>query len=296
MPLVLLARAVALLPWSSLRWLGALIGAIAGSILRIRRAHVLAAAHRARLSDPPAVARGMYASLGTAVFEFLWLVGRRTAHRSLLIPSARASAVLHKYGGASRSRGVVIATAHTGNWDLVACAAAAHLPLTVVTKRLSVGWLDRFWQRERAVRGIELLHGAGAFRGAALALSRGRSVAVLIDQAPDRSTAVATASFMGQRVFCDLMPALLAARTGAPLVLALGYRNADGAHAVDVPLTLEPPAKPSRAWVEEATRRLNDALEAFVRERPSQWLWLHRRWKSVPSRPARRVAAAPLVC
>src|SRR6266487_4017948 len=75
MPLVLLARAVALLPWSSLRRAGALIGTLAGSVLRIRRAHVEAAVRRAGFGDVTAVARGMYVSLGTALLEFLWMVG-----------------------------------------------------------------------------------------------------------------------------------------------------------------------------------------------------------------------------
>jgi KDO2-lipid IV(A) lauroyltransferase len=272
------------------------IGAIAGSALRIRRAHVLSAARRAGLSDPRAIARGMYASLGTALVEFLWLSGRGSAPASLVTFGRGAKAVLKKREKTIGARGMVIATAHTGNWDLVARAAASELPLTVLSKRLRVGWLDRFWQHERSRWGIELLHGAGSFRGAAVALRRGRSVALLIDQAPDRSTTVSSASFMGQNVLCDLMPALLAARTGAPLVLALGYRRGDGAHAVDVPLVLDPPVTPSRAWVEDATRRLNDALESFVREHPTQWLWLHRRWKSAPPRPPRRVAAAPAVC
>ena len=76
MPLILLARAVARLPWFSLRRAGALIGAVCGSILRIRRAQVESAVRRAGVGDVSKVVRGMYASLGTAALEFLWMVGR----------------------------------------------------------------------------------------------------------------------------------------------------------------------------------------------------------------------------
>ena len=231
---------------------------------------------RAGLEGVPAAARRMYASLGTALFEFLWMAGRRASPVFAVRLTDRARAVLES------RRGIVIATAHTGNWDLVACAAAqGHLPLTVVTKRLRVGWLDRLWQTERAARGIELLDGEDVFGRATRSIARGRGVAVLIDQAPERSSAVTEARFLGEKARCDMMAALLAARTGATLILALGRRQADGVHLVDVPLVLDPPARATRAWAEQATRAANAELERFVRGDPSQWLWLHRRWKAL---------------
>jgi KDO2-lipid IV(A) lauroyltransferase len=298
MPLVLLARAVAFLPWWSLRRLGGLIGFLAGSVLRIRRAHVEASVRRAGIGRPDHVARAMYASLGTSVFEFLWMVGRRGRAFSHVTLSERAERALEAHGvttGAAKA--MVIATAHTGNWDVVACASAERrVPLAVITKRLRVAWLDRFWQGERATRGIELLHGVGVLADAVRCLERGRSVAALIDQAPERTLSVTRTSFLGKLADCDRTPALLSARARVPLALALGYRRPDGTHEIDIPLVIHPPPRPSRAWVEEATRRLNDELEAFVRARPSQWLWLHRRWKLAPEPARREVAASFAVC
>jgi KDO2-lipid IV(A) lauroyltransferase len=290
MPLVLVARAVAFLPWSWLRAAGALLGAFAGSFLRIRRAHVERAIRGAGIDDARAVVRGMYASLGTALFEFLWMVGRPRAPLTVVRFTARAQETLD--ARLASGRGIVVATAHTGNWDLVACASASRVPLAVVTKKLKVGWLDRFWQSERASRGVVLLHGEGAFRGAVRALSGGRSVAMIVDQAPEQGSAFVKAPFMGEPANCDLVPAMLAVRARVPLVLALGSRNADGTHEVDIPLVVDPPERPSRAFVEETTHRINEALETFVRRHPSQWLWLHRRWKEVPPPPASATASA----
>ncbi len=240
---------------------------------------------RAGLTDVAARARAMYASLGTAIFEFLWLAGKGAPPTSALVIGERARAVLAEYGRehqrGERARGLVVATAHTGNWDFMACALARdHIELSVVTKRLSARSLDAFWQERRAALGVDLLHGAGVFGRAVHAVERGRAVAVLIDQAPERCSATTELSFLGQPAVCDTMPALLSARTGAPLVLALASRLPDGRHRVDVPLVLDPPSRPTRRWVDDATRTLNVALEGFVREYPSQWLWMHRRWKT----------------
>jgi KDO2-lipid IV(A) lauroyltransferase len=276
-----LCRAVGWLPWRWLRWPGGALGLLVGSILRVRRRHVELAMARAGISSVPRTARGMYASLGTALLEFLWMVGRGTTPAFAVRLTDRARAAIRRPDG----RGIVIATAHTGNWDLVACTCAqGELSLSVVTKRLSVGWLDRIWQDERAARGIELLHGEGVFAAALVAVARGRAVAVLVDQAPERASAVVETSFLGEKARCDAMPALLAARGGAPLVLALGRRGADGVYEVDVPLVLEPPEHARGAWVADATRAINQRVESFVFAHPDQWLWLHRRWK--PATPA----------
>jgi Kdo2-lipid IVA lauroyltransferase/acyltransferase len=178
----------------------------------------------------------------------------------------------------SRGRGVVIASSHTGNWDLAACTMAREVELLVVTKRLSVRWLDRFWQSTRAAMGVRLTGAHGAVARARATLGRGGAVAMMIDQVPSPRHALEV-EFLGQRAFADRAPAALAAASGAPLVVAASRRTARGHHELVVLDVVVPPARPSRAWIDDATRRTTRGLDAFVRAYPSQWLWMHRRWK-----------------
>jgi KDO2-lipid IV(A) lauroyltransferase len=273
-----LAWLVGRLPWGALRPLGWLLGVLAFDLLRIRRAHVIASMRRARI-DPRMHARASYVSLGVGVFELLWLTGRADAP---LAPLVRVDGLERFEAARALGRGVVVATAHTGNWDLAGCACAARTPLAVVTKRLSTRGLDAFWQAARARRGLDLI---AAPDGGVLAAIRARlgpdgSIALLVDQDPERTRGVTAAPFLGEIAAHDLLPATLAARRRAPIVLAFARREADGGHVVEIVDVLVPPRGANRAWIVEATRTIAARLEAFVRREPSQWMWLHRRWKT----------------
>lgn len=266
------------------RRLGAALGWLAGSALRIRRREVVARLARAGFFDAERVASSMYASLGAGLVELLLtaLPGERSLGRVRLTP--RAQQALEQV----RASGAVVATAHTGNWDLAACAVASVAPLWVVSKRLRVRWLDRLWQALRARRGVRLLDARGALDAGRKALDAGALVAMIIDQAPERASGVLVAPFLGQPARHDLAPALLAARSEKPFALALARRLDDGSHEVDVPLLLLPPPRAGRPWAEDATQAAATALESFILRYPAQWLWLHRRWKDAPALPPRR--------
>ena len=275
-----LAWVVACLPWSWLRALGAALGFLAGSVLRIRRRHVEASLRAAGLADT--IAPRVYASLGTGVFELLWLAGRRPeAVDACFTVAPEAAAALAR--AREDGRGVVVATAHTGNWDLAACAMARRLApatLTVVTKRLSWKALDRWWQGLRAARGVALAHTEGATAAVRAALGTGGVVALMVDQSPERSSGVATFPFLGTAAKHDLAPVLLAARARAPVVVLLTRRTREGHHRLELVDVIEAAElRGGHGAVERAAERIARGIERFVREHPEQWLWLHRRWK-----------------
>lgn len=232
---------------------------------------------RAGVESARAEASAMYRSLGTSVCEFLWLAGHgddAMRHVSIDPPSrARWQDVL------AMNRGVVIAASHTGNWDLAACAIARTIELLVVTKRLAVRSLDRLWQVTRARRGVGLVSDRGALAQARAVLARGGAVAMMIDQVPDSLRHAQRVVFLDQAAWVDRAPATLAARAGAPLVVAASRRDRSGDHVLEVLEILVPPRRAGQAWVDQATGQATQALDRFVRARPSQWLWLHRRWR-----------------
>jgi KDO2-lipid IV(A) lauroyltransferase len=285
-----LALLVGLLPWGALAALGRAVGWFAGSVLGVRRAHVESAMSAAGVEAPAREAGAMYESLGRSALEFLWVArrAREFAPHVVMDPSSAAPWRAALEGG----RGVVIAASHTGNWDLAACAVAGDVELLVVTKHLSAPSIDRFWQSTRARQGVTLTGAEGALSRGREVLRRGGAVAMMIDQAPSSRRHTVAVEFLGQPALAERAPAALAAAAGAPLVVAAARRSASGQHVLHVLQMIEPRgSQPARAWIAEATVAATRSLEAFVRAHPSQWLWLHRRWKQ-PEPGAASVAAA----
>jgi KDO2-lipid IV(A) lauroyltransferase len=270
---------------------GAVLGWIAGSVLRIRRAEVEAAL---RASGVPAAgdhARAMYRSLGTSAAEFLWLAGRGNGACPHARIDGRSKALLA--AALSAGRGVVLAASHTANWDLAACALAGALradaagDLLVITKHLRARGLDRFWQEVRAGRGVALADAVGAMTRARAILERGGAVAMMIDQVPASLRHAVRGVVLGRPAWIDRSPATVAARWQAPLLVTAGRRDAAGEHHLSVLGVFEPPPRAGRAWITATTLAASAALDAFVRANPDQWLWLHRRWRDplVPAGP-----------
>jgi KDO2-lipid IV(A) lauroyltransferase len=89
--------------------------------------------------------------------------------------------------------------------------------------------------------------------------------------------------FFGTKAATTPGPAVLALRTGAHLVPIFMLREGPGKHR----LIVEEPIEPVRTGNQEAdviatTQKCADVLEKYVREYPSQWFWVHRRWRSQP--------------
>jgi KDO2-lipid IV(A) lauroyltransferase len=278
-----LAALAGLLPWRALRLVGAVLGWLAGSLLRIRRRHVESAMRTAGVVGVRAQTRAMYRSLGTSAAEFLWMASRgEEALEHVTIDAASRVAWSESL---ARGRGAVVAASHTGSWDLAACAMAREVPLLVITKRLSLRSLDRFWQSTRARAGVALAPPLGAVRPARAMLARGGAVVMMIDQAPVSRGQAIRDEFLGRPAWIDRAPAALAARSRAPLVVAAARRDRGGEHVLHVLEVMVPPARPGRAWIDGATAAASRALDAFVRRYPSEWLWLHRRWKALDEAP-----------
>jgi len=262
--------------------LGALLGRVAFA-LRIRRTIALENLARAFPERSPreltTLAADAYAQLGRSLVEVA-LAGSMTDER--LDELVRFDGWERYLAARHRGRGVVVAVAHFGNWELLARACARRgVPLTAITRKLRGRANQRLLAARRA-GGLRELPDKGS-TGAALALlRRGETLAVVVDQnmLPRRGIFV---DFFGVPACTTPAAAVLSLRSGAPLIAAFPVREADGRHRVLVVGPFEaPPGARGHDAVQVLTQAVTRAVEDAVRAHPAQWFWVHRRWKTRP--------------
>lgn len=269
--------------------LGRRLGDIAWLALPRRRRLALANLARAfpgaSAAERRRLCRASFRHLGAMVVELARLLARPLDDTLARIAFEGREHLDAAMGASGR---VLLLTAHLGNWEML---SAAHrlMPyaLSVVVRPLDVPALDALTAALRRKTGVELIDKRGASRSVLEALRGGRMVGILMDQNATRREAVFV-PFFGCPASTSRGLALLALRTGAPVVPVFARREPDGRHRVVFEPALPRPATndPELAVV-ELTAQCNEAIERAVRRAPEQWLWIHDRWRTRPPDNAR---------
>jgi len=109
-------------------------------------------------------------------------------------------------------------------------------------------------------------------------LRRGGIVTLLLDQ--DAGKSGVRVDFLGRPASTWAGAARLALRTGCPLVPVAIVRQSSGGHVLRIGKTVAVgDLGRSEQDVVRLTQRCSHAVEAYILENPTQWYWVHRRWK-----------------
>ena len=175
-------------------------------------------------------------------------------------------------------RGVLVATAHLGNWELSAFAhALMTAPMNVVVRPLDNPLLDAMVEHRRALTGNRPIGKKNFARAILKALSGNQAVGILIDQNAGLDDGVFV-DFFGVPASAGTGFAKFAAHSGAAVLPGFALW-----HEKEQRYVLRfYPAIEMTGDVTRDTQALQSQLEAVIREYPDQWLWVHRRWKTRP--------------
>jgi KDO2-lipid IV(A) lauroyltransferase len=232
-------------------------------------------------SEVRRIARDSFRHLVTCAVEILHLP--REAQRRGLGQIVTLSGREHFDSAIAAGKGLIVATAHMGNWEVVgAMCRELGVPSTTVYRPLDNPLLDRWIRRTRASVGQSMVPKEGALRPLLKTLRGGGMVVLLVDQ--DARSHGVFAPFFGAPASTIPTPAELALRTGATILTGASVRTGPGFR---YDLHFDPPVDVKDTGDHQAdlvriTTEINARIERVVRRAPEQWLWSHRRWKTKP--------------
>ena len=179
----------------------------------------------------------------------------------------------------SRGKGVIIYTAHLGNWEwLGAMVSFLGYPLTAIVQRQHNKSFDRSINKLRRSKGVRILYTRKmSQRDAYLALKNNECLYLLGEQYPLSNGWPVT--FFGQSTYAFSGVVRFAQKTGASIVPTFMVREGWRKHRLIFFKPYQVEKDMDQAEQERILQELTDQIEAMIRKHPEQWLWIHERWR-----------------
>lgn len=281
----LVAELLGLLPRPIARTLGAGIGRLAfRATPRLRRTglrNLEIAFPGMPTPDREKILRRVYRNLGWHLAEFCQMPRYTRSNTSSFV---HYDGLEHYLQARDEGKGVLIATAHLGAWELSSFYhSLMGYPIAVVARTLDNVYINRFVNKIRCLHGNRVIDKDEFARGLLTSMRRGETVGILMDtnMTPPQGAFV---DFFGCPAATGTGVIRIARKTGAAVLPGFllwdeesrGYVLHFGSR-VSLPSTGD-----FESDVVAGTAILTKVLEEWIRRYPDQWLWVHRRWKTRP--------------
>jgi KDO2-lipid IV(A) lauroyltransferase len=270
------------IPWPLAQFKGKGLGTVAYLIPMSRKAVAL---ENIRLSfprmterDAKRLLRKVYRHFGQMLFEISHVFRMRphNVDKYVLFEGQE-----HLINAMSKKKGVFILTGHFGNWELMCAAVAIRFSNTAVVARpADFAPMDRVINELRSRFGTEIIPKQKGMRRILSLVREKKIVGILLDQNVDWYEG-AFVPFLGRWACANKGLALLALRTGTPVVPVFAVRQRNGRYRIIFERELELVRTGDKTTdVEENTALFTAIIESYVRRYPDHWFWFHKRWKT----------------
>jgi Kdo2-lipid IVA lauroyltransferase/acyltransferase len=212
--------------------------------------------------------------------------------RERVLAAVDGSGQEHLSAALAQGRGAILITGHLGNWELAGAALSHHgYPLSVVASTQQNSSLQDYLMAIRRRHGLKVIP-RHAPRECFTCLRENGVLVLLIDLRDPQGDIVVP--FFDRPTTCLSGPAVLAMKTGAPVLLGAVWRKPDGRFEGEVSPALPVVKSGDRDRdVLENTALFHSTLEKAIRRYPAQWIWDYRRWRVMSRGRGRRREASP---
>lgn len=186
----------------------------------------------------------------------------------------------------SKSKGVIVVSAHFGNFPLALTRLRREgYKLNVILRRMRDDRVDDFLGERMHRAGVQSIYTTprpACVENSLRSLRNNELLFIQLDQ--NFGTSGIFVNFFGRQAATATGPVVLALRTEAPIVPLFIVRQGDNRHKIFI----EPEVMVEKKDTQEETLQFNiqkitSVIESYIRKYPAEWGWIHRRWKSRPS-------------
>lgn len=277
----LLKTKVARIPRSHLMGMGTFIGNLLYRIAPTQRYIVRRNLQFSQVLSSPeliqAMSKQVFQHIGITLVEFLQM-GCLT--RQELIAKVRIENEDTLNQALAKHKGVVIVTAHLGNYEMAAQVFPCLLEVQMasVAKKMRNIYLNQLIHNLRTRFGNKIIYKKGALPEMMQTLRQGGMVTILMDIS--RRFEGVEVRFFNRRATATPAAALLGLRCKSPIIPGFCHRNPQGELIVQI----EPPVEMQRTSdlrldLQINTQRITDCAELAIRKHLGQWNWMLKRWK-----------------
>ncbi len=268
---------------------------LAADVLRFRHKTVTANLAKAFPEHPEQQRHAMLKAMWAHLFLMLCEIAHapRRLHRSNWRQFVNVTNEQMLVGLLISERPSVIVTGHFGNFEMSGFLSGLFgFPTYTIARPLDNRYLHDFFNRFREATGQFMLDKDGSANDVQHILDSGETLGLLADQhAGPKGCWV---EMFGQPTSCHKAVALFSLSSGAPIAVMTAKRIGSPLHfELATADTWDPAQDDGREFnVRSLTQWYCDHLEAFIRQAPEQYWWVHRVWRGGPPKRKKRVRTA----
>jgi len=281
--ILFLAFPLALLPFPVALRLGEYIGKLGFRFWRSRRIIAIEAIEKTLQTgcfsssfSAEDIARMSFEHLGRSFMEILkvYITGG-----TKLMDHITIEGLEHLKEAKEHNRGVLIITGHYSNWELLALTFGHKISKAyAVARKQNNPFLNYLIENIRQRFGNIVIYKAGALKKIISVLKENAIVGILYDQCVVEDEGIIV-DFLCRPAWTMKIPVMLSQKTGAPLLPVFMKKTQSG-----YTISINRPYYPEKETeLKENIRIMNSYIETEIKNDPTQWLWIHRRWKRIDS-------------
>lgn len=178
----------------------------------------------------------------------------------------------------SKGKGVIIVSAHLGNWELgAAVVGQLGYPIWAVARSHTDKQVNNFFQLQRENKGVRVIPLEHAARQCLNVLKQNKILALVGDREFSKTGGIVV-DFLGKPTLLPEGPAALALKTGAPILPTFMYRNPDDTFTLSFEEPICINAGDDKTNRVQLILRYNKVIEKYIRTLPEQWHVFKRFW------------------